>query len=80
MKKFIILLVCLMALPGFVSYNMMDAKSKKKKSKGKTELVEKKDSTSKKKTSKYDKTFVKDKNCVTARAEGANHQTKEQNI
>lgn len=70
MKKFITLLVCLMVLPGFLSFNMMDAKSKKKKSKGKTELVEKKDSTSKKKTSKYDKTFVKDKSCVTARAEG----------
>lgn len=67
MKRLLIVLMCLALVPSVTDSGWADARSRKKQ---KTELSEKKDSADRKKVSKYDKTFVKDRNCVTARAEG----------
>ena len=67
MKRLLIVLMCLALVPSVTDSGWADARSRKKQ---KTELSEKKDSADRKKVSKYDKTFVKDRNCVTACAEG----------
>lgn len=67
MKRLLILLLCLLTVPSFLGGDLSDARSRKKQ---KTEIQEKRDSSVKKKVSKYDRTFVKDRTCVTARADG----------
>ena len=70
MKKFLAILALAVMLPILGQDVLLDAKAKKAKGrKGKTEVVEKKDTVKKKKTSKYEKMFIKDKTCVTAKCE-----------
>ena len=68
MKRLALLLAALVVIPVFSAGISADAASKRKEKK--EEVVEKKDTVVKKKVTKYDKTFVTDKNCVTARFEG----------
>ena len=70
MKKILAVLALVMIVPIMAQDYTLDAKAKKKVGKkGKTEVVEKKDTVKRKKTSKYVKMFVQDKTCVTARCE-----------
>ena len=70
MKKILAILALVMIVPIMAQDYTLDAKAKKKVGKkGKTEVVEKKDTVKRKKTSKYVKMFVQDKTCVTARCE-----------
>ena len=64
------ILALVLVVPVLAQNYSLDAKAKKTGKKGKTEVVEKKDTVKRKKTSKYDKMFTKDKTCVTARCEG----------
>lgn len=68
MKRFALLLLSVLM---FVSLSCpeMDAAAKSKRKKGKKAQVEQK-AEPKKKVSKYEKTFINDKSCVTARCEG----------
>ncbi len=68
-KRLLIFLICALAIPAFGADSYVDAKAKSKK-KQKTEQTAEKETPVKKKESKYDKNFVKDKNCITAKAEG----------
>lgn len=69
MKKFIFILAMVMVVPLLGQSMAIDAKSKKKGSKkANTELTVKEPAKSKK-VSKYEKTFIKDKTCVTASCE-----------
>lgn len=67
MQKTLLLVILLWFSAANLAANDLTASKSRKKSK--TEKTQSADSTSRKKVSKYDKTFVKDKNCVTARAE-----------
>ena len=61
------ILALVLVVPVLAQNYSLDAQAKKTGKKGKTEVVEKKDTVKRKKTSKYDKMFTKDKTCVTAR-------------
>ena len=67
MKRILTILTCIFITAAAAPDMYLDAKPRGKKKK--TEVVAENDSKSKSKTSKYDKSFIKDKSCVTARYE-----------